>query len=259
MAFWGDYHTHTVYSHGKGSVEDNVRAALKMGLKQIAITDHGFRHITYQVRRMDWPYAIADVKAMREKYPEIDIFLGLETNFTATNGNIDILPSDMRYLDIVVCGYHKLVIPQRALEWFKLYFPNLFLDTVGKTTAKQTARNTEMYIRALEKYDIDIISHINHGAQVDARAVAEAAASYGTYIELNCKNMHGGQASMTDAELEEVLKTDAEFIVDSDAHAPEKIGKFEKAIEIIDRVGIPYDRIANWERLPDLRSHREFK
>ena len=27
--FYGDYHTHTIYSHGKGSVEDNVLAAEK--------------------------------------------------------------------------------------------------------------------------------------------------------------------------------------------------------------------------------------
>lgn len=254
MAFWGDYHTHTIYSHGKGSVEDNVLVAIDRGLKQIAITDHGFRHLTYNVRRMDWPYVIRDVENMRAKYPQIDILLGLETNFHSADGCIDIVPSDMRYLDIVVCGYHKLVKPNRIRDMFRFYIPNFMLDTLGKTSAKQTAVNTEAYIKALGKYDIDIISHMNHGAKVDARAVAEAAAHYGTYVELNCKNMRGGNASMTDGELAEVMKTDVEFIVDSDAHSPEKIGVFDKAVEIIDRVGIPYERIANWERLPRLRS-----
>lgn len=81
--FLGDYHTHTVYSHGKGTVEDNVRAAIAAGLKQLAITDHGFRHLTYNVRRGDWPYIMGDVEAARQKYPQIDIFLGLETNFNS--------------------------------------------------------------------------------------------------------------------------------------------------------------------------------
>ena len=35
-----DHHTHTVYSHGKGSIEDNVKVALSKGLKSVAITDH---------------------------------------------------------------------------------------------------------------------------------------------------------------------------------------------------------------------------
>ena len=30
-----DYHTHTVFSHGKGSIEDNVLSARKLGLKEI--------------------------------------------------------------------------------------------------------------------------------------------------------------------------------------------------------------------------------
>lgn len=254
--FLGDYHTHTVYSHGKGTVEDNVRAAVAAGLKQIAITDHGFRHLTYNVRRADWPHVMADVAACRVKYPDIEILLGLETNFHSLDGHVDIMPGDMRYLDIVVCGYHKLVAPKRAKDFFGLYFPNFFLNSFGKSTAKQTVRNTDAYIKALGLYEIDIISHINHGCRVDAKAVAEAAAEYGTYIELNCKNMHGGQASMTDAELQEVLTTKAEFVVDSDAHAPDKVGRFDRAVEIIERVGIPYERIANYDRLPAFRSRR---
>ena len=35
-----DHHTHTTYSHGKGSIADNVRVAAAKGLKSIAITDH---------------------------------------------------------------------------------------------------------------------------------------------------------------------------------------------------------------------------
>ena len=37
-----DYHTHTVYSHGTGSVLENALIAKEKGLKEIAITDHGF-------------------------------------------------------------------------------------------------------------------------------------------------------------------------------------------------------------------------
>ena len=75
MAYLGDYHTHTIYSHGKGTVEENVRQAIKMGLKEIAITDHGFRHMMYNVSRAQFVSLIEDVKEARIKYPEIKIYL----------------------------------------------------------------------------------------------------------------------------------------------------------------------------------------
>ena len=50
-----DYHTHTTFSHGKGSIEDNVKEAVKKGLKAIAITDHGPGHMTYGIKREDVP------------------------------------------------------------------------------------------------------------------------------------------------------------------------------------------------------------
>lgn len=252
--FLGDYHTHTVYSHGKGTIEDNVRAAVQAGLRQIAITDHGFDHLTYRVRRSKWPRARAEAAALREKYPQIEIFLGTESNIRSLDGTVDVKPTDE--LDILVCGFHKLVKPVRPGDIFKFFMPNYFLNLRGKTKAKQTARNTDAYVKALEKYPIDIISHPNHDCHVDIRAVAEAAAELGTYIELNCKNIRGGIASMTDDELAVVLDTKAEFVVDTDAHTPERVGVFEKAYEVIERVGIPYERIANWDRLPDFRSRQ---
>lgn len=42
-----DLHTHTTYSHGKGSIEDNVREAFNQGLEFVAISDHGPGHLFY--------------------------------------------------------------------------------------------------------------------------------------------------------------------------------------------------------------------
>ena len=42
MYLTADYHTHTPYSHGKNTVLENAVAAKAKGLKEIAITDHGY-------------------------------------------------------------------------------------------------------------------------------------------------------------------------------------------------------------------------
>ena len=65
---FADLHTHTTYSHGNGSVEDNVRAAKFRGLSCLAVTDHGVRHPLVGVKREKFAAMRRDVSAAAEKY-----------------------------------------------------------------------------------------------------------------------------------------------------------------------------------------------
>ena len=49
-SYLSDLHMHTFYSDGKASPEEMVLAAVRLGLKRIAITDHAGGHIFYGVR-----------------------------------------------------------------------------------------------------------------------------------------------------------------------------------------------------------------
>ena len=51
MILTSDYHTHTPYSHGKNTVLENAMAAKAKGLKEIGITDHGFNHLVFGLKR----------------------------------------------------------------------------------------------------------------------------------------------------------------------------------------------------------------
>ncbi|MDR0425799.1 MAG: PHP domain-containing protein [Clostridiales bacterium] len=252
MAFWGDYHTHTVYSHGKGTIEENVIRAVRLGFKEIAITDHGFKHFTYNVRRMDWPVMQKEVALIRQKYPMIRIYLGLETNLTSVTGTADIVDEDVKALDLIICGYHKFVRPDRLYDVCTFFLPNLFAKSTDKQKPKRIRKNTDAYIHLLERYDIDIISHPNYGIQSDVFEVARACKHYGTFMELN-----GKKVSMTDRELERLTAEGTSFIVDSDAHSVERIGDFSVPLKVVDRLGIPYDRLVNWEKIPDFRSQKK--
>ena len=75
---------------------------------------------------------------------------------------------------------------------------------------------------------------------------------FGTYVELN-----GKRISMTDEDLRKIASEDVEFICDSDAHSVGRVGDFSVPIACIERVGIPYSQIANWERLPKFRSRKK--
>ena len=82
MQLTADFHTHTPYSHGKNTIEENVAQAKELGLKQIGITDHGFAHMVFPVRRKELDFCKAECKAAARKY-DIDVLMGVEANITS--------------------------------------------------------------------------------------------------------------------------------------------------------------------------------
>ncbi len=87
-----DLHTHTTFSHGKGSIEDNVKAAISKGLPAVGISDHGPGHVTYGVKRTNLPVMRSEVERLKPIYPEIEILLGVEANI------INITPPKFQYI-----------------------------------------------------------------------------------------------------------------------------------------------------------------
>ena len=88
-----DLHTHTTYSHGKGSIFENAASAKEKGLKGIAITDHGFSHPAFGMRRKYLDKMRAECAAASEQYG-VDVLLGIESNLRGEEGTIDVKPSD---------------------------------------------------------------------------------------------------------------------------------------------------------------------
>ena len=62
-----DHHTHTTFSHGKGSIEENVKEAIAKGLTSVGITDHGPGHLTYGLKRENYPIMRAEVDSLNKK------------------------------------------------------------------------------------------------------------------------------------------------------------------------------------------------
>ena len=84
MIITADYHTHTNYSHGKGTPEENVLAAIEKGLRRIAISEHAGAHLFYGVRGTRLARLRREVDALARRYAnEIEVLMGLECNLMA--------------------------------------------------------------------------------------------------------------------------------------------------------------------------------
>ena len=97
-----DFHTHTVYSHGKGTVRDNVERARELGLSTIAITDHGMGHYVVGVSRAHLIEEKKEIERVQADYPTVKILFGIESDILGMSGKTDLSPEDAEMFDIVL-------------------------------------------------------------------------------------------------------------------------------------------------------------
>ena len=239
-----DYHTHTIYSHGpvrphgKGTIEENVRAAAERGLDAVAISEHGPGHLTYGLKKEKIPEMRDEIERLKKIYP-VEIFLSVEANIVDRDDYLDVLPEEFELFDFVNAGYHYGVKDGYCIANYSY--------THGMRKHKEeeyTERNTEMVVNAVMNNDIKILTHPGDKAPVDMDRVAKACEETGTWMEISTHHAH-----LTPAEIEICAKYDVRFVISSDAHVPEKVGTFEPGIEKARLAGLDLSRIVNIEEI----------
>lgn len=236
-----DYHTHTTFSHGKGSIEDNVIVALEKGLEEIAITDHGPGHLTYGIKRNDIPIMREEINRLSKKYPDIKIYLGVEANIIDSGNYLDVYAHEFREFDMVLAGYHFGIKNGYTASNFA------FRYGIGRTLKRRdalTVRNTDMIIKAVETNDIKVLTHPGDKAPVDMRQIARACMLNNVLMEINTRHKH-----MNVDEIKIADREGARFIISSDAHTPEKVGDFMGGLERALEAGVSIDKIVNIRKI----------
>ena len=247
---YADLHTHTTYSHGKGSIADNVRAAKFRGLECVAITDHGRRHPLVGVKPSKIEVMRKEVDECAEKFG-IDVMLGIEANIYGMDGKIDLSDKQISSLDIILAGFHASACPHRFSDIFSLQF-NLVSGKLGTTSKAQTARNTKAYINCVKNYPVDIITHPGFWLDLDYKELGKACADYGTHLEISSRHKTPNKQG-----LEQLLSTSVRFVINSDAHRVENVGVCDWALNLVNELGVEPERIVNCGDNPlELRSRR---
>ncbi len=235
-----DFHTHTIYSDGKGTIEDNIKAAIKKGLKTIAISDHGPGHLGFGINKKNIQIARSEIDELKFKYPEIEILYAIEANVLGLDGTIDVYDEYKDYYDLILCGYHFGSNPKKLFRDGEIHLLNFLYKFTKFFEERTKLLNTESICHAIENNKIDILTHPGAKGPVDILQIAKAAEKKGTLLEIN--NSHG---HLTEDEIKICMATDVGFVIGSDAHRPKNVGKFEIALKKAQNVGLDLNRIVN--------------
>lgn len=240
-----DHHTHTVWSHGKGTIEDNVREAALKGLESVAITDHGPGHLTYGLKMRNLDKMRAEIKALEAKYPSVKVLLGVEANTIRRKPYLDITPKEGRKFDIVLAGYHFGILGAGMVTNYMNSKAGLFDGEYSTLKAKNTAMMVDaLYYNEDMGNHISILTHPGDKGPFDIKDIARACQDTGTLMEINDKHYH-----LTVDEIQTAAVFDVKFVISSDAHIPSRVGSFEGPLKRALEAGLDPERIVNIKKI----------
>ena len=235
-----DYHTHSVYSrvgpyiHGKGTIMENVKAAAEKGLEEIAITDHGPSDF-YGLDTRLIPRMREDIAEAAKVYPDIKIYLGVEADITDSENGLDVAASEFALYDFVNAGYHYVPNCNMTGNFIAFHRP-------CRASIMEELRwdNTQRILKALRSNDIKILTHPGDKAYIDEEEVAKACAETNTLVEINSRHKHPNLE-----DLKVYAAHDLKFVISSDAHRPEQVGRYAESLALATKAGIEIERIIN--------------
>ncbi len=163
----GTFHCHTVASDGHNTLEEMAEAARELGLEYLGIADHSRSSVQgHGIAADKLLEQVAAIRKLNKTFDGFRLFAGVECDILR-DGSLDFPDYVLSQLDYVVASVHSA---------FNL----------------SESEMTQRVIRALENSFVTMLAHPTGRLllkrdpyQIDIPAVLDAAASTGTWIELN--------------------------------------------------------------------------
>lgn len=221
MNFIADLHTHTLFSdHAFNTVTEMITQAQKLGLKGIAITDHGpampdSGHHWHFINKGQLPKKIGDMIVM----------FGIEADVMNIDGELDISDSYLSNLDWVIASIHKDIIPKLSFE-----------------------EATQLWLNVAYNPYVDMIGHCEQVEHYfDYEKVVPVFAQNNKVVEMNVNSAvvrPAGQKNMEEL-AKACKKYGCKIAVNSDAHSIYTLGQTGNVPEMLKRIDFPQELIVN--------------
>lgn len=227
----GDIHMHTTYSDGAFSLEEMVKANIAKGYQFMVITDHSQSlkvanglSVERLLRQNE------EIKALNEKYDEIDIYSGIEMDILP-DGRLDYDDEVLAQLDYVIAAIHQSF--------------NQSQDEIMQRL-ENACRNP--YVRHIAHPTGRIIGK-RPGYEPDIDRLCEIAAETNTILEINAN------PKRLDLNAETVRKhSNVKLTINTDAHHVDHLEFMKYGIATAQKGFVKKDRVINTMSREDFKS-----
>ncbi len=223
MKIIADTHTHSLATgHAFSTIGENVKEAQKMGLKFLAMTDHG----PMIPDAVNMPHLIHASFGLPRMADGVVLMRGVEANIIDYEGNVDIEDRLLQGLDWVIASFHNI-----------------------ECCMPSTIENhTNAYMNIAKNPYIDVIGHSGLCDYVyDYERVIAECHKYNKLIEINEATFRVRPKSVDNCRQIAKLckKYQTKVVLNSDAHFYTYIGKFDNAIAMLEEIDFPQELIVN--------------
>lgn len=229
LKFFADVHSHTIASgHAYGTIREMAQAASEKGLQLLGISEHG-----PGIPGTTDPFYYCNLKVVPRQLYHVTLIHGCEIN-VLNDGTRSLDDSWMKYLDYAIVGIHRLCYTDQGKD-----------------------RNTDHLIECMKHSKVRFVSHPddNH-TPLDYPRLVEAAGTWGKALEVNNSSFTKPEQRLGCVENYRcMLKLCEQYrvpiIVNSDAHDPSWVGRFEEAASFLEEVRFDRSLILNLEENRD--------
>ncbi len=221
----GDVHSHTTWSDGRATMLEMAEGAKALGYRYLGITDHSPRitvvHGLGAERLLEQSREMA---AVSKQVDGVTLLQGIEVDILE-DGALDLPDAVLEILDVVIASPHVKL-------------------------RQEPAAMTQRMMRAVSNPHVDVIGHptgrrpgSREGASYDFEAVFKEAAKRGVAVEIDCDP---ARMDLSPEMARMARDLGCDFVVSSDAHAPNEFAYVPMALWMARRAGIPKERIRNF-------------
>lgn len=220
-----DLHTHTIVSgHAYSTVQENIQAAIKQGLKYLGLSDHA-----PQMPGGPHPFYFYNMYCIPREVDGLKILRGIEANIIDHNGNTDVEDDMLKHIDYVIASLHPPCISPGKKE-----------------------ENTNTILEVMDKHKVKIIGHLDDSRyEVEYEPIVKKAKEKNILLEINNSSLkpttfREGAWKNLATMLNLCKQHGVRVVLGTDSHISYDIGKFTFAERVIEELEFPKELVINY-------------
>ena len=260
-----NYHTHSTFCDGSDSIAVIVEKAIEKGFNHLGFSAHApllKREYDFLIREEDISLYVKEIEEAQQKYPEITLLKGLESDFIPEENKSFQFFKTLHRLDFIIGGVHLVKPPHIDELWFidgpeRQIFDDGFFLFFNGNAEKAVTQFWEQTFEMIETESFDIIAHLdkikmhNQGRFFTEKEgwyfklvdhAIELIKQKNLILEINSRGIYKGRCPdlyPSDYILQQAAKKGIPCVISADAHKGDDLGQFyQESIDKLKNFGI---------------------